>query len=202
MVALILLGSIFILRLMGQNWICPCGFVNVWYGKAGGPQTSQHLLDWYTFSHLIHGFLFYGLLSYYAPEMSLGKRLVLALVIEACWEIVENTPFVIDRYRELTAAVEYQGDSILNSCSDMISMIVGFGIAHRSRWVLIALLTVSFEVFTLYFAKDSLALNVLMLLYPLESVRAWQTGMVLIGVTLPAVLQGTSANDASDLRSP
>lgn len=199
--ALILLGSMFILRLMGQNWICPCCFVNEWYGKAGGPQTSQHLLDWYTFSHLIHGFLFYGLLSYYAPEMSLGKRLVLALVIEASWEIVENTPFVIDRYRELTAAVEYQGDSILNSCSDMISMVAGFGIAHRSRWGLIALLTVSFEAFTLYFAKDSLALNVLMLLYPLESVRAWQTGMVLIGVTLPAVLQGTSDNDASELRS-
>jgi len=185
----ILLGTILLLRLMGQSWICPCGYVRIWYGDAGGTQTSKHLLDWYTFSHLIHGFLFYGLFSYYAPDTSLSKRLMFAVGIEASWELVENTPFVIDRYRELTAAVAYQGDSILNSVSDIVSMIAGFGIAHRSHWLLITVLTFAFEVLTIYFAKDSLALNVLMLVYPLESVKAWQTGLLLIGVTIPAAMQ-------------
>ena len=163
-----------ILYAMGRNPLCTCGRVDLW--GAVGPEQSQMLLDWYSLSHLVHGFLFYALLAWIAPRLDVRSRFAVALAIEAGWEIVENTAMVIDRYREATAALGYEGDSILNSLSDIAMMALGFLLARKMPvWASVAVVLVA-ELIPLLIIRDNLTLNVWMLLWPTDWLRDWQTG--------------------------
>lgn len=165
-----------ILLLMGRVPICECGTVKLWHGETMSPESSQHVADWYSPSHLIHGFLFYGLLRLVARRWSTGRRLVAATLVEALWEIVENTDRVIRHYRETTISLDYFGDSVLNSVSDIGFMVLGFLLAARLPVPLTVAIALAFELLTAWLIRDNLTLNVLMLLYPLDAVRAWQGG--------------------------
>jgi uncharacterized protein DUF2585 len=165
-----------ILLWMGRPAICTCGEVKLWVGEVHGPDNSQHLADWYTPSHIIHGFLFYFLGWLFLRRNPPGDRLIAAMLIEAGWEILENTNWVIDRYREATMALGYSGDSVINSLADLLWMIFGFGLARRLPvWATVAIAT-GFELLTLIVIRDNLALNVLMLVAPVEGIANWQGG--------------------------
>ena len=165
-----------VLVAMGRSPICPCGTVKLWHGIPSGPESSQHLTDWYSPSHVLHGLVFYLALRYLAPRLSLGWRLAAATAVEVAWEIVENTDWIIQRYRDATISLDYQGDSVINSLVDIAMMFVGFLIAARAPvWVSVALF-VAAEVIVAYFIRDGLILNIVMLLWPLEAIRAWQAG--------------------------
>lgn len=163
-----------ILLWMGRPPICTCGEVRLWVGTVNGPDNSQHLADWYTPSHIIHGFLFYGLASLLLRRNPPGDRLIAAVLIEAGWEILENSPLIIDRYREATIALGYTGDSVINSAADVGWMVVGFALARRLPVRATIALAVAFELLTLAIIRDNLTLNVLMLVAPSDAVRAWQ----------------------------
>ena len=165
-----------ILLAMGRNPICTCGTVELWVGSRDSPRTSQMLADWYSFSHIVHGLLFYAALWLAARRWPVEWRFVIALFIEAAWEVAENTPMVIDRYRATTAALGYTGDSVLNSLSDIAMMALGFAIARKLPvWTSIALL-IALEVIPLFAIRDNLTLNVIGLIAPNEALQAWQAG--------------------------
>ena len=165
-----------VLYFFGQPAICTCGYVKLWEGAVLSSGNSQHLSDWYTFSHVIHGFLFYLLLYWLFPSMSVGRRLLLAMGLEIGWEILENTPMVIQHYREQALAQGYTGDSILNSLSDTVFMVVGFVMARKMPvWSIIAL-GLGFELFTGYMIRDNLTLNIVNLLHGFPMIHAWQAG--------------------------
>jgi hypothetical protein len=161
---------------MGRIPICKCGYVKAWHGIVASSENSQHISDWYTFSHLIHGFAFYAILWLVARQWPLGLRLAVAATVEASWEIFENTDLIINRYREATISLDYYGDSIINSVSDILAMVVGFAAASRLPVRAVIALTASFELFVLWSIRDNLTLNIIMLIYPLESIRLWQGG--------------------------
>ena len=165
---------IFILVAMGRPPICTCGTIDLW-GQVG-PEQSQMLADWYSPSHFIHGLIFYAILWKAAPGWSLERKFLVALLVEAAWEIAENTPLVIDRYREATMALGYSGDSILNSVSDIAMMALGFLAARRLPVWLSVALVVGLELFTLAVIRDNLTLNVWMLVWPTDAIRIWQSG--------------------------
>ena len=177
---LLLVGVAIILWAMGRPPICTCGEVDLW-GQVG-PEQSQMLADWYSPSHFIHGLIFYGLLWLVARNLPgkvwqpVERRFLVALVVEAAWEIMENTPLIIDRYREATMALGYSGDSILNSLSDIAMM--GLGVLAARRWPIWAsvALGLGFELLTLAIIRDNLTLNVWMLLAPADWIRDWQAG--------------------------
>lgn len=159
---------------MGRPLICTCGQLDLW-GEVG-PEQSQMLADWYSPSHVVHGLLLYALLSWTVPSWSQRRRFLSALAIEALWEVIENTPVIIDRYREATAALGYSGDSIVNSVSDVAMMAAGFWLASRLPvWASVALV-VALELAALLAVRDNLTLNIWMLLFPNEAIRAWQGG--------------------------
>jgi hypothetical protein len=163
-----------ILLWMGRPIICTCGEIKLWVGEVHGPDNSQHLADLYTPSHIIHGFLFYLLGWLFLRRNPPGDRLIAAMLIEAAWEILENTNWVIDRYREATMALGYTGDSVINSVADLGWMILGFGLARRLPvWATVAL-AVGFELLTLLVIRDNLTLNVLMLVAPIDAIAQWQ----------------------------
>jgi hypothetical protein len=175
MAAIILVTAAWLLWI-GREPICKCGYIKLWHGQVVSSENSQHIADWYTPSHIIHGFLFHGLLWLVARRLSFGWRLALATLIEAAWEIVENSDAVIERYRTVTISLDYYGDSVLNVVADILAVIVGFWLASRLPvWATVALI-VLFEGVTLWLIRDGLALNVLMLVYPLDWVASWQAG--------------------------
>ena len=175
-VAIIVAATAALLYLMGRPPICTCGEIGLWVGEVNSSRTSQMLSDWYSPSHIVHGFLFYAALCLVARKWRVERRFVAAVTIEAAWEIVENTPLIINRYREATAALGYTGDSVLNSLSDVAMMGLGFLLARKlPAWVSVAVVLV-LEVVPLIIIRDNLTLNVWMLLAPNEALKAWQTG--------------------------
>jgi hypothetical protein len=161
---------------MGHPAICTCGYVKLWHGAVDSAENSQHLTDWYSFSHVIHGFAFYALFWLLAPRASIGLRFVLALTLESGWEILENTPMVIERYRQAALAQGYVGDSVINSLSDSLCAALGFFLARRLPiWSVVAL-ALAMELFVGYMIRDNLTLNIIQLLHPSEVVSRWQRG--------------------------
>ncbi|URW74793.1 DUF2585 domain-containing protein [Sphingomonas donggukensis] len=172
-VAAILLVQALALWWAGRNPICTCGYVELWHGALDSGN-SQHLADWYTPSHIIHGFLFYALGWLVLRRRPPGERLILAVVLEAAWEVLENSPIIIDRYREATIALGYTGDSIVNSVTDVAWMALGFAFARRAPvWATVAV-AIAFELVALYVIRDNLTLNIVMLVAPSDAIRAWQ----------------------------
>jgi hypothetical protein len=175
LIALLVGGFWLVEWLMGREFLSDSGF-GVWAG-ARTPDTSQWMVDPYTFSHVLHGILFYWMLLPLRRRVGVGARFLIASLIEVAWEILENSPPVIDRYRAATVSLDYYGDSILNSTLDVASAMVGFWLAWRFDWKWMLLFLVVIELLCLYFVRDNLTLNVLMLLYPSEAIKQWQMGI-------------------------
>jgi Protein of unknown function (DUF2585) len=165
---------------MDRPPICACGNVKLLHLVVQSSENSQHLADWYTPSHIIHGFLFYGaghlLRKKWPAILPLGVAVALAILVEGAWEVMENSPVIIDRYREVTISWGYAGDSIINSLADIAWMLVGFFMASRLPWQATVVIALFFEIFVGWMIRDNLALNVIMLTAPLESVKEWQAG--------------------------
>ena len=173
---ILLIATAAILLAMGRPPICTCGTVDLWVAQSNSSKTSQMLSDWYSASHIVHGFLFYVGLWFVFRRWPVERRFLAALSIEAAWEIVENTPMIINRYREATAALGYTGDSVLNSMSDIAMMGLGFFLARRLPvWASVAIVIV-LELIPLFVIRDNLTLNIWMLLAPNDALKAWQAG--------------------------
>jgi hypothetical protein len=161
---------------MGRNPICTCGSLDLWVAARDSPKTSQMLADWYSLSHIVHGLLFYALLRAVARRWPVEARFLIAMLVEAGWEVIENTPMVIDRYRATTAALGYSGDSIVNSLSDVLMMVFGFLLARKLPVRTAVLLLILLELVPLYVIRDNLTLNVIALIAPNHAIQAWQAG--------------------------
>lgn len=173
---LILLAQGIALLAMGRVAICKCGTVKLWHGIVQSSENSQHLTDWYTFSHVLHGLIFYAVLTFLMPRASWAARLAVAVALEAGWEIVENTEMVINRYRTATISLDYFGDSVVNSLMDTVAMVAGF-VAAASLPVRVSVgMGIASEIFMAWMIRDNLLLNVIMLVWPMEAVARWQGG--------------------------
>ena len=161
---------------MGQPAICACGHVDLWHGIVTDAENSQHLFDWYSLSHVIHGILFYALFTLVFPRLPVGYRLLMSVTLEASWELIENSPWIINRYREQALAQGYFGDSIVNSLDDGFAALCGFLFASRARvWMSVAVV-IALELLALYAIRDNLTLNIIQLIHPFDAIGVWQAG--------------------------
>ena len=173
---IILLLTCALLFLMARPPICTCGHVELWHGALDSGN-SQHIADWYSLSHGIHGFLFYAGAWTLMRRQPIGPRFALAVLVESVWEILENSPIIIDRYRAATIALGYSGDSILNSMSDIGMMALGFLFAARAPAPVTICAGIALEIIALVAIRDNLTLNVLMLAWPIEAIKSWQSAL-------------------------
>lgn len=163
-----------LLRLEGRLWFCSCGNFLIWSGNTCSSDNSQHLFDPYAFTHILHGFVFFWLIIWIAPRLSPGWQLVLSLAAESFWEVFENTDFIINRYRSETAALGYNGDTVVNSLGDILCCLIGFAIAQCLGFRRSLILFLVIEVILIIWIKDSLLLEILMLIYPIDFIKTWQ----------------------------
>ena len=163
-----------LLRLEGRLWLCACGSIQLWSGQICSANNSQHFLDPYSFTHVLHGFLFFWLIAWLLSRLRANWQLALAVAVEAFWEVFENTSFIIDRYRSETAALGYNGDTVINSFGDLLCCLIGFIVARRLGWRRSLVVFAVLELILIVWIKDSLLLEILMLVVPIDAIRAWQ----------------------------
>ncbi len=169
---------------MGREIMCTCGYIKVWHGVVFSSENSQHLFDWYSVTHVVHGLAFYLLLTIIekltGKKFSLTSKFLTAVLLESSWEVLENSDFIINRYRAATISLDYFGDSIINSLGDILAMMIGFWVAAKKPlWFSIGL-ALFLEIGLLIVIRDNLTINILMLIYPLDSLKLWQSSGALI----------------------
>ena len=173
-ITLVFIGAAALLRYEGRLWICACGYFRLWSGNICSSDNSQHLLDPYSLTHVLHGFLFFWIVAGLMKKLRPTWQLTVAVALEAMWEVFENTDFVINRYRSETAALGYTGDTIVNSFGDILCCLIGFMIARRLGWRWSIIVFFVLEVIMILWIRDSLLLEIVMLIFSIDTIRAWQ----------------------------
>lgn len=170
----VLIATMFLLRVEGRLWICSCGRLSVWAGQVCSDNNSQQFLDPYSFTHVLHGFLYAWLLMLIMPRLAAAWQFWFAVTLGSLWELFENSEFIINRYRSETAALGYQGDTIVNSLGDILCCMLGFMIARRLGFRRSLFVFIGLEFILLIWIRDSLLLEILMLIHPMSALKAWQ----------------------------
>lgn len=173
-IAAAFIATAILLHVEGRLWICACGTIKIWSGQVCSANNSQHFLDPYSFTHVLHGFLFFWLIAWLFARLTANWQLALAIAVEAAWEVFENTNFVINRYRAETASLGYTGDTVANSFGDILCCLLGFVIARRLGLRRSLIVFAVLEVVLIIWIRDSLLLEILMLVVPIDAIRAWQ----------------------------